>query len=53
MVKLWSSRLEKKCDFSCSPDAIIAASAKIINTALVTKNLKHFPMEDIVKIRPY
>ena len=35
------------------PDAIIAATAKITNTVLVTKNLKHFPMDDIEKIRPY
>jgi len=35
------------------PDAIIAATAKIHNTILVTKNLKHFPMEDIEKIKPY
>ena len=35
------------------PDAIIAASSKINNVLLITKNLKHFPMEDIEKIRPY
>ena len=35
------------------PDAIIAASSKINNALLLTKNLKHFPMEDIEKIRPY
>jgi predicted nucleic acid-binding protein len=35
------------------PDAIIAASSKINNTLLITKNLKHFPMEDIEKMRPY
>ena len=35
------------------PDAIIAATAKFTNTILVTKNLKHFPMDDIQKIKPY
>ena len=35
------------------PDAIIAASAKIKGAILITKNLKHFPMEDIDKKRPY
>jgi len=35
------------------PDAIIAASSKINNTLLITKNLKHYPMENIEKIRPY
>jgi len=36
-----------------SVDAIIAASSKINNTLLITKNLKHYPMENIEKIRPY
>ena len=35
------------------PDAIIAASSKVNNALLITKNLKHFPMKDIEKIRPY
>ena len=35
------------------PDALIAASAKISNTILVTKNIKHFPMTDIDIIKPY
>jgi len=35
------------------PDALIAASAKISNAILVTKNLKHFPMTDIDIIKPY
>lgn len=35
------------------PDAVIAATAKFTNTILVTKNLKHFPMDDIQKIVPY
>ena len=35
------------------PDAVIAATAKFTNTILVTKNLKHFPMNDIQIIKPY
>src|SRR5665811_1004148 len=35
------------------PDALIAASAKISNAILVTKNIKHFPMTDIDIIKPY
>ena len=35
------------------PDAAMAAIAKFTNTILVTKNLKHFPMDDIQKIKPY
>ncbi len=35
------------------PDALIAATAKINEAILITKNLKHFPMDDIQKIRPY
>lgn len=35
------------------PDAIIAASAKYKKIALVTLNVKHFPMKDIELIRPY
>jgi predicted nucleic acid-binding protein len=35
------------------PDAIISATAKITNAILVTKNLKHFPMDDVEKIKPY
>ena len=42
-----------KSYFLTIPDAIIAATAKIHNTVLVTKNLKHFPMDDIEKIKPY
>jgi len=34
-------------------DALIASTAKFANAALVTRNLKHFPMEDIRKIKPY
>jgi predicted nucleic acid-binding protein len=35
------------------PDALIAATAKINRAALITKNMRHFPMDDITKIRPY
>ena len=35
------------------PDALIAASVKISNAILVTKNIKHFPMTDIDIIKPY
>ena len=35
------------------PDALIAATAKINRAALITKNIRHFPMDDIKKIRPY
>jgi predicted nucleic acid-binding protein len=35
------------------PDALIAASAKISNAILVTKNIKHYPMTDIDIIKPY
>jgi predicted nucleic acid-binding protein len=35
------------------PDAIIAASAKISGSVLITKNLKHYPMIDIEKLKPY
>ncbi|MBM3701137.1 MAG: type II toxin-antitoxin system VapC family toxin [Actinobacteria bacterium] len=35
------------------PDALIAATAKIKIAALITKNIRHFPMDDIIKIRPY
>jgi predicted nucleic acid-binding protein len=35
------------------PDALIAASAKISNAILITKNIKHFPMTDIDIIKPY
>lgn len=35
------------------PDAIIAASAKKEGAALATLNVKHFPMKDLVVIRPY
>jgi len=34
------------------PDTIIAATANINNIILVTKNIKHFPMNDIEKYGP-
>jgi len=42
----------KSCHLTV-PDALIAATAKINRAALVTKNTRHFPMDDIIKIRPY
>lgn len=35
------------------PDALIAACAKISNSILVTKNKKHYPMNDIDILKPY
>ena len=35
------------------PDALIAATAKTKIAVLITKNIRHFPMDDIMKIRPY
>jgi len=32
---------------------LIAATAKIKIATLITKNIRHFPMDDIIKIRPY
>jgi predicted nucleic acid-binding protein len=34
-------------------DAIMAASAMSLNAKLYTLNIKHFPMDDIVVIKPY
>jgi len=34
------------------PDALIAATAKINGAALITRNIRHFPMDDIKKICP-
>ncbi len=33
-------------------DALIAATAKFADAVLVTNNIRHFPMEDIGKIKP-
>ena len=33
-------------------DALIASSAKFNDAVLITKNIRHFPMEDIKKIKP-
>lgn len=35
------------------PDTAIAASAKSVGAELATMNTKHYPMTDIVVIRPY
>jgi hypothetical protein len=35
------------------PDALIAASAKEIGAALVTRDRAHFPMTDIAVVVPY
>ena len=49
-----SYRMEfNKSHFLEIPDALIAASAKITDTILITRNIKHFPMDDIQKIKPY
>ncbi len=34
-------------------DALIAATAKILNADLITRNIKHYPMTDIVILAPY
>jgi predicted nucleic acid-binding protein len=34
-------------------DALIAATAKEIGGALVTRNIKHYPMKDLKIIQPY
>jgi len=34
-------------------DALIAATAKILSTELITRNVKHYPMKDIVVRAPY
>ena len=34
-------------------DAIIAATAREMSLTLVTRNVKHYPMKDIVILRPY
>jgi len=35
------------------PDTIIAASAKSVGADLATLNTRHFPMTDVVIVRPY
>jgi len=35
------------------PDTVIAASAKSVGAELATLNTKHYPMKDIVVIKPY
>jgi len=34
-------------------DALIAATARVLNATLVTRNLKHYPMTDIAIRKPY
>jgi len=34
-------------------DALIASSAKFNDATLITRNIKHYPMEDIKKVKPY
>lgn len=41
-------------NYSLTPvDAILAATARKLNTPIYTLNIKHFPMEDIHVIAPY
>ena len=35
------------------PDGLIASTAKINDLILISKNIRHFPMDDIIKIWPY
>jgi predicted nucleic acid-binding protein len=35
------------------PDALVAASARVVGATLVTCNVKHYPMSDLSKLRPY
>lgn len=35
------------------PDAVIAATASILNARLVTRNAKHFPMKDLDLLVPF
>jgi len=34
-------------------DAFVAATAKVIDSALYTRNVRHYPMDDIQVIVPY
>ncbi|MBA7508908.1 Ribonuclease VapC10 [subsurface metagenome] len=42
-----------KSHFLGIPDSLIAASVKVTDTFLITRNIKHFPMNDIQIIKPY
>lgn len=35
------------------PDALIAATAYKLKVPLLTRNIKHFPMDDIQVVKPY
>ena len=35
------------------PDALIAATARMYDAVLVTRNVRHYPMEDIQVLEPY
>jgi len=35
------------------PDALIAATARIYHATLVTRNVRHYPMEEITILEPY
>ena len=43
----------KRSDNVETPDALIAATAKLNDLDLVTRNKKHYPMTDIKVITPY
>ena len=35
------------------PDALIAATARVYDATLVTRNVRHYPMEEITILEPY
>lgn len=35
------------------PDALIAATARVYDATLVTRNVRHYPMEEITVLEPY
>jgi predicted nucleic acid-binding protein len=35
------------------PDALVAATAYVSRIPLITRNIKHFPMDDIQVVKPY
>ena len=52
LAGLYFNRYRKSYGINIA-DAIVAASAKILNAKLYTLNMKHFPMDDIEIVRPY